>query len=162
MVPSIVLRQRQSGAYLLEALIGILVFALGILGIVGLQAASLRATSDAGLRAEAVFAANQYVGQMWTDDESALVANYSSTVGTGQPYQNLITELQQAYGAAYDPAKPPTVRFDTIAPPTPTSHYVEIVITWKSCQTPNAACGANPDDYHSYSTAAVIGQNQWN
>jgi type IV pilus assembly protein PilV len=156
MIATRTLRQRQCGAYLLEALIGILIFGLGILGIVGLQAASLRATSDAGLRAEAVFAANQYIGQMWTDDESALVANYTSG---GVPYNNLVTELQTAFGAAYDPAKPPVVLFDTQAPPTPTSHYVEISITWKTCQT--VACSSLLDDYHTYSTSAVIGQNQW-
>ena len=48
---SAISRQRQTGAYLLEALIGILIFGLGILGIVGLQAASLRTTSDSSLRA---------------------------------------------------------------------------------------------------------------
>jgi type IV pilus assembly protein PilV len=163
MIAATALPQRQSGAYLLEALIGILIFGLGILGIVGLQAASLRATSDAGLRAEAVFAANQYIGQMWTDDESALIANYSSTIGTGQPYQNLITQLQAAFGAAYDPGKPPTVLFDNqgVPPPTPTSHYVEVVITWRTCQTAGGPCGSSQDDYHTFSTAAVIGQNQW-
>src|SRR5271169_1436231 len=73
------LKQRalQSGAYLLEALIGILIFALGVLGIVGLQAASLRTTTDSSLRAEAVFAATQLVGQMWAD-------KYICIVGTGQ------------------------------------------------------------------------------
>ena len=74
MTTSITSRQQQTGAYLLEALIGILIFALGVLGIVGLQAASLRTTTDSALRAEAVFAANQLLGQMWADDETSLLA----------------------------------------------------------------------------------------
>ena len=108
---------RQSGAYLLEALIGILIFSLGVLGIVGLQAASLRASSDAGLRAEAVFAANQYIGQMWADNEDNLVADYSSTFGTGQPYKDLVAQLAAAFGGAWDPSTPPAVVFDAIPPP---------------------------------------------
>jgi type IV pilus assembly protein PilV len=41
------LRHTQTGAFLLEALIGILIFSLGILGIVGLQARAIRFTNDA-------------------------------------------------------------------------------------------------------------------
>ena len=76
-------RAQQTGAYLLEALIGILIFALGVLGIVGLQAASLRTTTDSSLRAEAVFAATQLIGQMWADKYVNLAGNYcSATAGS--------------------------------------------------------------------------------
>src|SRR5258708_25871514 len=92
MRPSMTSRHQQTGAYLLEALIGILIFALGVLGIVGLQAASLRTTTDSGLRAEAIFAANQLLGQMWTDDGASLTANYSSAVA-GQPYKDFAAQL---------------------------------------------------------------------
>ena len=146
----------QAGAYLLEALVGILIFSLGVLGIVGLQAQSLRNTSDASLRAEAVFAANQLIGQMWVDDESNLVNNYASSPGTGQPYQNFVTELQAAQGGAW--IQNPTVQFDVQPPPSPTSHVVTITIQWRTCT--EASCTSTAD-VHSYTTAAVIGQNQW-
>src|SRR5438105_14442159 len=102
-------QQHQSGAYLLEALIGILIFALGVLGIVGLQAASLRTTADSGLRAEAVFAANQLLGLMWTDNEANLIPNYDSTLG-GQPYLDFVARLQAVQGGAW--ACERTVRLD--------------------------------------------------
>jgi len=150
--------QHQSGAYLLEALIGILIFSLGILGIVGLQAMSLRNTSDAGLRAEAVFAANQLIGQMWADDESQLIGNYSSTFGTGTPYKNFAAELKAAQGGAW--FQDPIVVFDGQPAPTPTSHVVNIVIKWKICaDVSDPSC--NTSDVHNYQTTAVIGQNQW-
>ena len=152
--------QHQSGAYLLEALIGILIFSLGILGIVGLQAMSLRNTSDASLRAEAVFAANQLIGQMWADDESQLIGNYSSTFGTGQPYKDFAAQLKAAQGAAW--YQDPTVVFDTKPAPSPTSHVVSIVIQWRTCTDPgNAGCTTADVDVHTYKTDAVIGQNQW-
>src|SRR5437762_14185861 len=71
----------QRGAYLLEALIGILSFSLGILGIVGLQAQAIRFTNDAEFRAEAVYLANSLISQMWADDRRTLKANYDSAVG---------------------------------------------------------------------------------
>src|SRR5437016_3570797 len=77
------LRRTQTGAYLLEALIGILVFSFGILGIVGLQAQAIRVTNDAEMRAEAIYLANSLISQMWTDNPTPahLKATYDSTVG---------------------------------------------------------------------------------
>lgn len=151
-------RHSQSGAYLLEALIGILIFSLGVLGIVGLQAASLRTSSDAGLRAEAVFAANQLIGQMWTDDESKL-DNYTSAVA-GQPYQDFAAQLKAAQGGAW--YQDPAVVLDSIPAPSPTSRVVSISIKWKICTDPtNPACNTQDVDVHNYTTSAVIGQNQW-
>jgi hypothetical protein len=146
MTASTTSRKQQTGAYLLEALIGILIFALGVLGIVGLQAASLRTTTDSAMRAEAVFAANQLLGQMWADDETQLIANYSSTF-SGQPYQDFATQLKSAQGGTW--VADPAVIFDTIPPPSQQSHYVVISIQWKS----------TGGDIHNYTTAGVVGQN---
>ena len=57
---------RQKGSYLLEALIAILLFAFGILGLIGLLATSIRASNDARYRTEAANLANGMVGDMWT------------------------------------------------------------------------------------------------
>jgi type IV pilus assembly protein PilV len=50
---------------LLEALIGILIFSLGILSLVALQATSIQLTSDAKYRTDASLLANRLIGQMW-------------------------------------------------------------------------------------------------
>lgn len=60
-------RRQQTGVMLLEALIAILIFSLGILAIIGLQAQSIRNSSEAKYRADASFLANQLIGYMWTD-----------------------------------------------------------------------------------------------
>lgn len=66
--PSIIsLRRTQSGVMLLEALIAILIFSMGILALIGLQAQSIRNSSEAKYRADASFLANQVVGYMWAD-----------------------------------------------------------------------------------------------
>lgn len=58
---------REKGSALLEGLIAILIFSFGILAIVGLQANSMRITTDAKMRIDASNIANQRVGAMWTD-----------------------------------------------------------------------------------------------
>lgn len=60
----------QQGATLLEALISILVFSLGILSIVALQAAAVRHTTDAQFRIQAGVLADQLLGYMWTDKKN--------------------------------------------------------------------------------------------
>lgn len=59
--------ESQQGVVLLEALIAILIFSLGVLGIVGLQAAMIKNTTDAKYRSEASYIAQQRIGQMWSD-----------------------------------------------------------------------------------------------
>ena len=58
-------RTGQSGVALLEALIAILIFSLGILTIVAIQATSIRLTGDAQLRTRASLLAERLIGQMW-------------------------------------------------------------------------------------------------
>jgi len=58
---------RSRGSVLIEGLIAILVFSVGILAIVRLQATAINNTQDAKLRADASFVASQIIGQMWAD-----------------------------------------------------------------------------------------------
>ncbi|MCW5624831.1 MAG: type IV pilus modification protein PilV [Burkholderiales bacterium] len=57
----------QRGFMMLEALIAILIFSLGILAIIGLQAQSVRNSAEAKYRADASFLANQIIGRMWAN-----------------------------------------------------------------------------------------------
>jgi type IV pilus assembly protein PilV len=61
------LPRRQRGFALIEALIALLIFMLGTLGLVGLQASMTRANSSAKFRADAANLASDLVGTMWTD-----------------------------------------------------------------------------------------------
>ena len=59
--------KQQQGVVILEAMIAILIFSMGILAVVGMQAAMIKNTSDAKYRSEASFIAQQTIGQMWAD-----------------------------------------------------------------------------------------------
>lgn len=56
-----------AGFAMFEALIALLICAMGVLGVVGLQSAMTRAQTSATFRAEAAFLAQQLLGEMWTD-----------------------------------------------------------------------------------------------
>jgi type IV pilus assembly protein PilV len=62
----------QQGVVLLEALIAVLIFSMGVLALVGLQAAMVKNTSDAKYRAEASFIAQQRIGLIWSDPANAI------------------------------------------------------------------------------------------
>lgn len=73
-------KSAQQGVVLLEALIAILIFSLGILALVGLQANMLQNTSSSKFRADASYLAQQKLGMMWADPANAgtyAVANES-------------------------------------------------------------------------------------
>lgn len=66
------------GVMLIEALVALLIFAFGVLGLVGLQAAMTKAQGTAKFRADAAFLAQQVLGSMWSD---APLASYGAGGG---------------------------------------------------------------------------------
>jgi type IV pilus assembly protein PilV len=74
------MKKSVEGVMLLEALIGILIFSIGILGLVGLQSASIKNMTEARYRSEAAYLVNQIVGRMWSDRTN--LASYALTTAT--------------------------------------------------------------------------------
>lgn len=74
------LGQPEGGVLLIEALISVLILALGILGLVALQASMNTNATEAKYRAEASFLANDFVGLMWTDQRN--LSKYAIASGT--------------------------------------------------------------------------------
>jgi len=74
------LAQGQRGVMLLEALVAILIFSMGIIAVMGMQAASIAQVTQAKFRTDAAYLANQIIGRMWVDQPN--LASYAS-VGSG-------------------------------------------------------------------------------
>jgi type IV pilus assembly protein PilV len=74
----------QQGVILIEGLIGILIFSLGILALVGLQAVAINNTTQSRSRVEASYYANQIISRMWVEDKTQLAsyANYGNAAST--------------------------------------------------------------------------------
>ncbi len=80
----------QQGAILLESLIAMLIFSMGILALVGLQAAMVSNTSGAKYRSEANYIAQQKLGELWADPEHI---SASDTLVNSLPNGRLQTEV---------------------------------------------------------------------
>lgn len=100
---------------LLEVLVAILIFALGVLGLVGLQANAVAQSGQAKYRSDATLLSNDLIGRMWVSDRSfaALTAGFSST-GTGAPYADFVTRVAAALPGTQ--AYPPIVTIAQINP----------------------------------------------
>ena len=73
-------KQGQTGSVILEALIAILIFSMGILALVGMQATAINNVSDAKYRSTAGFMANQIVGTIWATRLNTTIANASNVI----------------------------------------------------------------------------------
>jgi type IV pilus assembly protein PilV len=103
MHPSAAPKSTQRGVLLIEALVAILIFSVGVLAIVGLQANMLKNTADSKYRSEASYIAQARIGQMWADpanlasyieantDISALLPGGKRTVTQPTPGQFTVT-----------------------------------------------------------------------
>lgn len=134
------MRQPQSGFMLLEALIAILIFSLGVLGVVGLQAAAVVASRDAKFRADAGLLANELIGQMWSADRSgaALLTNFQ---GDGEQAGATNVLVDGPLYAAWQQrvvdtlpgvlANPPRVSVTPgVVGPPQTSSVVDVTVRW--------------------------------
>lgn len=139
-------RQSQSGAMLLEALIGLMIFAIGVLGLIGMQATAIKVTADSKYRGEATMYADQLINQMWADDRTnaTLVANYAGEGGAGGPkYSDWYAGLSAAgtgLPGADISGNEPVVAIDA-------TNTVTITIRW---QAPGETAA------HNYVTVATV------
>lgn len=132
---------KQTGSMLLEGLISILLFSIGILAIVGLQAASIKMVGDAKYRSDASLLADQLIGQMWASDRTAatLQGNFSSTPA-GALYVNWASSVNATMpGVSGVAANQPTVVFTTNTLTTTPSSIATITIYWNSPKEPPQA-----------------------
>ncbi len=134
---------KQSGVMLLEALIALLIFSVGILAIVGMQATAFQDMGEAKYRSDAAFLANQVVADMWSNAQNlddyvydgagappAAIANWVATVEARLP------------GAA---ANPPTISRDAA------TNAMTVIVSWQQARDRSVSAPA-----HSYQAVAYI------
>ncbi len=149
---------KQAGSMLLESLISILLFSIGILAIVGLQAASIKMNGDAKYRSDANLLANELISQMWLSDRttSTLQTFFSGSAapGTNPPnimYANWLNSVSATLpGVAGVPQNQPDVSFTTDTSTKTPSSIATVALYWSSPNEPPRA--------HQYIVVAQIGQ----
>lgn len=80
LIPGKSQRAGQGGFLLIEALISILIFSMGVIALVGLQSMSINNTLHGKYRTEASYLVNSLIGQMMVDQTN--VAAYADSTAT--------------------------------------------------------------------------------
>lgn len=138
-------RRRQAGSYLLEALIAMLIFAFGVLGLIGLLGSSIRVTNDARYRSEAANLAGAMIADMWTMTASQMDQQFGSGGKKLEAWQKKAESLLPA--AAANP-----IVVDLAQPGlSPESRTVVVTVSW---QIPGNK------EVHQHLMTAQIGKNR--
>jgi type IV pilus assembly protein PilV len=132
---------RQTGSYLLEALIAILIFAFGVLGLIGLLGSSIRVTNDARYRSEAANVASAMIADMWTMTAAQMDTDFGSGGAKLASWTTKAADLLPNATTSVDLTQP---GFST------ESRTVVVTVSW---QLPGAS------ERHQHLMTAAIGKN---
>ena len=133
----------QAGSMLLEAFIAILIFSMGILAIVGMQASAIKNSTEAKYRSEASLLANQLIGKMWVSNRNpaTLQTNFQGGAGTDGP---MYTDWHTSWCTSTAPVLPACDAYVPTVSVNPASGLVTVTVFWKG---PNEAASAAAHNY---------------
>ncbi len=143
------------GNVLLEALISVAIFAIAMLGMIGLYAAFIEHSSEAEYRTTAAYLGNELISLIRSDNRAPdeLKRQYEGSNGVGgAKYTNWVNGLKQEQrlpGVADVPPSVAVTVLDGVAPPDTAKARVDVTIRW---QAPNTT---SP---HSHVLSTVISQ----
>jgi type IV pilus assembly protein PilV len=135
-------RQATRGLVLIDALIAVVVFALGVLAVVALQGTANQQSSQAKYRAEATMLANALIAQMWLTDRQPTTLEDSFATG-GDAYEAWLATVAGVLPGAED--NPPEVTVEAVpagAAGAPDTARVTVQLRWKP---PSAAAEDPPN-----------------
>jgi type IV pilus assembly protein PilV len=129
--------RKQSGVVLLEAMVGLLIFAIGIIGLIRLQTEAIAQVSDAKYRASAALLANEVLGQMWGDRGNLpayaqLSGGGGTCAATGAPstYAPVTAWLSDVTNTLPGAS----AAMQTIAVTGPANDIVTVTVCWKAAR----------------------------
>lgn len=135
--------RNQEGIMLLEALIGILIFTIGILAMVAMQANALSHVANAQYRSEAASLADEILGQIQADRKDINLTGVDTYAypGAGSSNPTMVRWLGRVNRLPGSIENPPTVTISTInaAGLTGPTKQVTVVIRWKAPTATNVS-----------------------
>jgi type IV pilus assembly protein PilV len=136
-------RSLQEGVMLLEALLGILIFSVGILAVVGMQSVAVKTVAESKYRMDASFMANEIIGDMWVNR-----TNLNGYAYSGGAYPALLAEWGERLDRQLPGTKdnPPKIEIGA-------GNVVTVTIYW---QHPEEAKLSPKPDPHSFLTVTSI------
>lgn len=161
------LRKSQNGIILIEAMVAILIFTIGVIALMGVQAVAIRTTSDTKIRMDAEFFVDQLLSEMAIDARATavgatpningedrigelnvprLTARYASA-SNGPGFQRWRDRLFNAAAGGLPGAEPPTITVTDLSAggnltPTATAFRnaarVDVIVLWRGPKDPAA------------------------
>lgn len=146
-------RPRQAGFTLVEVLVAVVIFSVGVLALVKLQANAIRMSTDARQRAEATFLADQLLARMLIADPASAASFNHKADGTvrcaptgAASTQPLVTEWLAQVTATFPRASASAQQIIVAGDP---ANEVTVRLCWKN---------AEADTPH---TLEVVNRVQW-
>jgi type IV pilus assembly protein PilV len=133
---------KQGGVMLLEAMLAILIFSLGVLAIVGMQATAVQDMGESKYRTDAALLANQVLADMWGNSQN--LADYAYAGGGAVPpqLQDWVATVQAKLPGAT--AFPPIVAVGA-------NNQVTVTVRWRAAREAGIGAAA-----HQFQTVAYI------
>jgi len=140
---------RERGVMLIEALVAILIFSIGILAVVGMQSVAIKNVTESKHRSEAAFLVNELTALMWTDAGNIALYAYPGMGAVPPKLTNWIARVDANMpgAAAIRPKVTITLPPPPVPPaPAPVGATVTIELFW---QLPEEASAGLPPRNHT-------------
>jgi type IV pilus assembly protein PilV len=115
----------QGGGSLLEGLLAILFFSVGVLSLLMLLSTTLVETGNARYRSEASLLASDLIAQMWTGDRSLTELREKFTKSESKDYQRWLATVHARLPGTSDNTNLPTISIDN-------NRRVKILMRWQA------------------------------
>jgi type IV pilus assembly protein PilV len=115
----------QRGGSLLEGLLAIVLFSIGLMSLLMLLSATLVETGNARYRSEASMLASDLIAQMWTGDRSLTELRARFTESTSEDYQRWLDTVHSRLPGTSGTTNLPTITIDD-------QRRVKILIRWQA------------------------------
>jgi type IV pilus assembly protein PilV len=122
---SVTFKAHQKGVSLLEGLLSIVLFSVGMLSLLMLLSTSLVETGNARYRSEASLLASDLIGQMWTGDRSLTALRKRFTETTSDDYQRWLRTVHDRLPGTDGTHNLPAITIDD-------HRKVQIVLYWQA------------------------------
>ncbi len=115
----------QNGGSLLEGLLAIVLFSVGLMSLLMLLSAGLIETGNARYRSEASLLASDLIAQMWTGDRSLTELRTRFTKPDSEDYKNWLATVHARLPGTSGKTNLPTISIDD-------QRRVKILIRWQA------------------------------
>lgn len=120
------IKKNQKGIFIIESIVALVIFTIGILGIIKYQGETINATTDSQNRITAAFLADSIISDMWVS-QSQITAIAG---GQGEIYQNWLDQVSN-YLPGVSGQDSDTAPIITVTNGLDGARIIQVTVRWK-------------------------------